>query len=113
MLRGFRPGEVVHVALANVGAGEGVASGTAVLSLPTEFLDEGTVHVDADLGDSDSDSESESAGDGLEAPEVDVDPAAAACACRGGAASGPGAAVLGMMGVLGALGLLRRRRRGT
>ena len=113
VLRGFRPGEVVHVGLANVGAGEAVASGTAVLSLPTEFLDEGTVHVDADLGDSDSDSESESAGDGLEAPEVDVDPAAAACACRGGAATGPGEAVLGMMGVLGALGLLRRRRRGT
>ena len=106
VLRGFRPGEVIHVALANVSASEGVASGVAIVSLPTEFLDEGTVHVDVDLGDSDSDSESDG-GNGLDAPEVDADPAQASCACRGG--EPPGAGLV----VLGALGLARRRRRGT
>ncbi len=106
VLRGFRPGEVVHVALANVGTGESAASGTAVLSLPTEFLDEGKVHVDVDLGDSDSDSESGGGGVGLDAPEQDADPAQASCACQGGEA--PGAGLL----ALGVLGLARRRRRG-
>jgi len=112
VLRGFRPGEVVHVALANVGAAEATAGGTAVLSLPTEFLDEGTVHVDVELGDGDSDSDSDGGGIGLDAPEVDVDPAMASCACRGGEAD-PGALALGMLGMAGGLGLLRRRRRRT
>jgi len=104
VLRGFRPGEVVHVALANVGPSESVASGVAVLSLPTEFLDEGTVHVDADLGDTDSDS-SGSGGDGPDAPVVDADPAMASCACQSG--EGPGAGLL----ALTVLGLAGRRRR--
>lgn len=105
VLRGFRPGEVVHVTLANIGPNESVASGVAVVSLPTEFLDDGTVHVDADLGDSDSDSGSGS-GSGLDAPEVAADPAMATCACRG-AGDGEGAGML----ALALLGLAGRRRR--
>lgn len=105
VLRGFRPGEVVHVALANVGASESAAGGVTVMSLPTEFLDEGTVHVDVELGESESESEGASAG--LDAPEVETDPAMASCACRGDGA--PGAGLLG----LAALGLARRRRRGS
>jgi MYXO-CTERM domain-containing protein len=105
VLRGFRPGEVVHVALANVGPSESVASGVAVVSLPTEFLDEGTVHVDADLGDTDSDS-SGSGGDGPGAPVVDADPAMASCACRSGEGQGAGLLALTMLGLAG-----QRRRR--
>jgi len=104
VLRGFRPGEVVHVALANIGPSESVASGVAVVSLPTEFLDEGSVHVDAELGDSDSDSGS--SGAGLDAPEVEADPAMASCACKGGDAPGAGLVVLAMAGLAA-----RRRRR--
>ena len=104
VLRGFRPGEVVHVALANVSPSESTASGVAVVSLPTEFLDNGSVHVDGDLGDTDSDSGSE--GNGLDTPEVDVDPAMASCACRSGERPGAGLVLLGL------LGLAARRRRG-
>jgi MYXO-CTERM domain-containing protein len=102
VMRGFRPGEVVHVTLAAVQTSETTASSVAVLSLPTEFLDEGSVHVDVELGES----ESEAAGDaGVVTPEVDVGDAAASCACRGE----PGGAGWLLPGLLG-LGLRRRRR---
>lgn len=103
VLRGFRPGEVVHVALASVSPSESVASGVAVVSLPTEFLDNGSVQVDVELGDTDSDSGT--GGGGLDAPELDADPAMASCACDSG--DGPGAGLV----VLGVLGLAARRRR--
>ena len=105
VLRGFRPGEVVHVALANVNTAEGAASGVAVVSLPTEFLDEGTVHVDLDLGDTDTETGTDGESE-LVAPEVDAGAAAASCACRGGDAPAAGLVALGL------LGLARRRRRG-
>lgn len=101
VLRGFVPGEVVHVALASLRASDSSASSVLVQSLPPEFLDDGTVHVDADLGDSATDSES----DGLAGPEQAVGAAAASCSCRGDLGSGAG---LGLLALLG----LRRRRRG-
>ncbi|MDC0674014.1 MYXO-CTERM sorting domain-containing protein [Nannocystis radixulma] len=98
VLRGFRPGEVVHVALANLTAGEQVASATSVVSVPPEFLDEGTVTVDVGPAE-------DTAGQGADAPEVHTSEPEASCACRSeGGAAAPLAA-------LALLGLSRRRRR--
>ena len=101
VLRGFVPGEVVHVALASLRPSDSSASSVLVQSLPPEFLDDGRVPVDADLGASETDSES----DGLAGPEQAVGLAAASCACRGDMGAGGG---LGLLALLG----LRRRRRG-
>lgn len=106
VLRGFRPGEVVHVTLVNVTTAEAAASGVAVVSLPTEFLDEGSVHVDLDLADTDTDSETDGAGPGLDAPEVAAGAPVASCACATGEAPGVGLLALGL------LALARRRRAG-
>ena len=115
VLRGFRPGEIVHVALGNQTSAEIAASGVAVLSLPTEFLDEGKVDVDADLGDTDTDSDSEAAGDaGIGSPELMIGGAESSCACR---ADGKDRGLAGMMSMmsmvsmlLALLGIARRRR---
>jgi hypothetical protein len=100
VLRGFRPGEVVHVTLASLRPGESSASSVLVESLPPEFLDEGKVHVDADLGGTETDSEVA----GVIDQDQAIGAAAASCACRGDAAGG------GWLGVLALLGLRRRRR---
>lgn len=102
VLRGFRPGEVVHVTLASLRGGESSASSVLVQSLPPEFLDEGKVHVDADLGGSET--ETDSGEDGVKQSEEAVGTAEASCACRGDAAGG------GWLGALALLGLRRRRR---
>jgi len=106
VLRGFRPGEVVYVGLASLRPDDSAASSVLVQSLPTEFLDEGHVHVDADLGESETETGSEAAG--LAEPEQAIGEAAASCACRGEASGGGWTALLGLGGLLG----LRRRRRG-
>ncbi len=107
VLRGFRPGEVVHVALANVTSAEVSASGVAVVSVPTQFLDDGHIEVDADLGASETDSDSEADDGGIVSPEQRLGGAAASCACRGGdGADGVGALALVML-----LGMSRRTRR--
>ena len=102
VLRGFRPGEVVHVMLASLRGGESSASSVLVQSLPPEFLDEGKVHVDADLGGTETETEADS---GLAAPETVLGDPTASCACRGEPGAGGG---LGLLALLG----LRRRRRG-
>jgi hypothetical protein len=104
VIRGFRPGEVVHVTLVNLTAGETVAGSVAVLSLPTEFLDEGTVHVDAEVGETDTETETDAGGSGADEPEVDEGRATASCACRG---EGGAAGLLALAPLLAA----RRRRR--
>lgn len=100
VLRGFRPGEVVHVSLANLTGGEQVASAASILSVPPEFLDEGTVTVDV------GPPEEETVGQGAESPEVRTSDPEAACACRSAGSEGPLAA-----GLLALLGLRRGRRR--
>lgn len=98
ILRGFLPGEVVHVALANVTTGEQSAGSVSVFSLPPEFIDEGKVQVDVSR-------ETADAGPGLGEPEVRTGEPTASCACRGDA-GGPTGAGLGLL-----LLALRRRRR--
>lgn len=106
VLRGFRPGEVVHVTLASLRPDDSAASSVLVQSLPTEFLDDGHVHVDADLGESATETESEAGG--LAAPEQAIGEAAASCACRGETSGAGWTALLGLLGLLG----VGRRRRG-
>jgi len=102
VLRGFRPGEVVHVALGNQTTAEVGASGVAVVSLPTEFLDDGKVKVDADIGESDSEMNADA---GIGSEELKLGAANVSCACRGDA-DGRG----GLLLALALLGLKRRRR---
>jgi Zn-dependent metalloprotease len=97
VLRGFRPGEVVHVAFANLMTQELTAGSAAVLSVQPELLDEGVVHVDLTPDDG------ESSG-GLAAAEERTGEPSASCACDGSAGA-PGA--LGLAALL----LARRRRR--
>ena len=93
------------MALGNQTSAEVSASGVALISLPTEFLDEGKVEVDADVGESESESEmNEDAGIGSE--ELKLGPPNASCACRGDA-DGRG----GLLLALGLLGIMVRRRR--
>jgi Zn-dependent metalloprotease len=97
VLRGFRPGEVVHVALANLMTGEQVASATNVTSVPPEFLDEGTVTIDV--------GPHPQATVGADEAELHTSPPEASCACRSEAPGAP-------LALLGLLGLRRARRRG-
>lgn len=99
VLRGFQPGEVVHVAFANLTTSESVISSAAVLSLPPQLLDEGTVPVEVGAAETET-----GGGTGPSAPEVDVGEAEASCACRGSGAPAPTWALL-------LLALPRRRRR--
>ncbi|MDC0715391.1 hypothetical protein [Nannocystis bainbridge] len=98
VLRGFRPGEVVHVALANLTTGEQVASGTSIVSVPPEFLDEGTVTVEIGPPEVVTD------GQGVDESEVHTSDPAASCACRSDGAPAP-------LAVLALLALRRGRRR--
>jgi hypothetical protein len=84
VIRGFRPGEVVHVTLANIASGEQVPGGVAVVSVPPEFLDEGSVHVDVDLDEMDTatETESDASSGGWTDPEVDETTPTDVCACR-------------------------------
>lgn len=106
VIRGFRPGEVVHVTLANLNTAEAVPGSVKVVSVPPEFLDDGTVHVDLDLeeGATETDTDTSSTGAWTD-PEVDEDPASASCACRTG--GGAGGAYLAVP----LWWMLRRRRR--
>lgn len=99
VLRGFRPGEVVHVAFANLATSEQVIGSARAVSLPPEFLDEGVVQVDVD-----AEAETETGGAPAEDPSVRTGEATASCACDG--AADPGAPLAGA-----ALLLLARRRR--
>lgn len=105
VIRGFRPGEVVHVTLANIASGEQVPGGFAVVSVSPEFLDEGSVHVDLDLDEMDTATETESdASGGWTDPEVDETTPTTSCACRE-------AAPVGGWWLLAAPLVWRRRRR--
>src|SRR5690606_22547108 len=95
-LRGFRPGEVVHVSLANLVGSEQVAGAVSVVSVPPEFLDEGTVTVEVEAP--------ETSTQGADAAEVRTGEPAASCAWAAGSGWG---ALRGLM----LLGLRRRRRR--
>jgi hypothetical protein len=107
VIRGFRPGEVVHVALANLASSEQVAGGVAVVSVPPEFLDDGTVHVDVDLAEmGESETDSDASSGGWTDPEIEEQAPTASCACT--SAGGVGDA-LGLLMVVPLL--LRRRRR--
>ncbi len=97
ILRGYRPGEVVHVALANLRTSELAVSGVSVLSLPTEFLDDGVVHEQA----SGAADEAE-----LDA-QIATGDAVSSCSCNDSGNSG--VPLLGLV-VLG-LGLRRRTSR--
>ncbi len=103
VLRGFRPGEIVHVGFANLSTGEQVIGSARLVSLPPEFLDEGVVQVDVNEGESDTDTDS--SGAPAEGPDVRVGEASASCACDGRA--DPGAPLAGAAMLL----LARRRRR--
>lgn len=99
VLRGFRPGEVVHVAFANLLTSEQTAGGASIVSLPPEFLDEGVVHVDLTPAEESSGGEG-----GLSEAEVRTGEPTASCAC-----DGSGGSPLGLG--LGVMLLARRRRR--
>ena len=108
VIRGFRPGEVVHVALANLASSEQVPGGVAVVSVPPEFLDDGTVHVDVDLeemGETETDTDTSSGG--WTDPEIEEQAATASCAC---ASDGRIGDALGWMAVVVPLVWRRRRR---
>lgn len=94
VLRGFLPGEVVHVALVNLQTSEQTASSVTVVSVPPEFLDEGTVTVEVEPPK----------GPGVNAPEVHTGEPEASCACRSHGTSG-------LVAGLPALLLVRRRRK--
>lgn len=100
VLRGFRPGEVVHVAFANLLTSEQVISSARIVSVPPEFLDEGKVH---DLGREDTETDSE--GVGLEESQSRTSEPTASCACSGSA--DPRAGLASALLLL----LARRRRR--
>ena len=100
VLRGFRPGEVVHIAFANLSTGEQVIGSARALSLPPEFLDEGVVQVDVN-----EDEGTESSGAGLGDPKVRTGEPTASCACDSGA--DPRASLASLLLLL----TLRRRRR--
>lgn len=106
VIRGFKPGEVVHVTLANIAGGEQVPGGFAVVSLPPEFLDDGSVHVDVDLDEMESGTETDSdaSSGGWTDPEVDETTPTTSCACRE-------AAPVGGWWLLAAPLVWRRRRR--
>lgn len=105
VVRGLRPGEVVHVTLANLMSGEAVPGAVKIVSVPPEFLDDGTVHVDVDLeeGETETETDTSEGGDWTD-PEVDEGRATASCACREGSGGSGGLVVLGLLA-------LRRRRR--
>ncbi|MBL9104281.1 MAG: hypothetical protein JNL82_25270 [Myxococcales bacterium] len=106
VIRGFRPGEVVYVTMATLLSGETVPGSLRIVSVPPEFLDDGTVHVDVDLGEegeTDTDTDGGSSGDWTD-PEVDEEQASASCACDGAGGIGGTALLLPLLA-------LRRRRR--
>lgn len=99
VLRGLLPGEVIHVALANLTTDEQSAGSVSIISLPPELIDEGTVQVDV------NEAEEEAAGPALEDPEVRTGEPTASCACSGGESEGAA------LGLLSLAALARRRRR--
>ncbi|MEZ4452250.1 MAG: hypothetical protein R3B09_22480 [Nannocystaceae bacterium] len=104
VIRGFHPGEVVHVTLVNIATAEAVAGSVSVISVDPDLLDHGSLPSDGIVtSGADSETGGEAAGgeDSLRTGDVGV-----ACACREGG-SGGGAPAIGFAGAI--LLWLRRR----
>lgn len=106
VLRGFRPGEVVHVMLVNTETTEAVAGSVSVISVPRELLDQGSIPSDGVV--SDGEDPDGSSGEGAAESGQLLGEPETSCAC---AASGDPAGALGMVGILALPWWARRRRR--
>lgn len=106
VIRGFHPGEVVHVTLVNIASTEAVAGAVSVISVDPALLDQGSLPSDG-IVTSGGESETGDASDGGE-DSIQSGEAAIACACRASEPRPSAPAIVIAGGIL--LGLRRRPR---